>query len=93
MKDNPELSRRTLLGQCLSGVAIVGAMTVPAHALNRMSKVASRYQNRPNGDERCGRCRYFQAPGSCEIVPGHISPRGWCRWFRARREATGTMEY
>lgn len=84
MKDNPELSRRRLLGQCLSGVALVGAAAVPAQALNRMSKTASDYQNHPNGDERCGGCRHFQAPASCEIVPGHISPKGWCKWFSAR---------
>ena len=85
MKGNPELSRRTLLGQCLSGAAIVGTMTVPAEALNRMNKAASDYQNHPNGDERCGRCKYFQAPNSCEVVPRNISPRGWCKWFRAPR--------
>lgn len=83
MKDKSELSRRTLLGGCLSGAAIMGTMTVPAQALNRMSKAASKYQNHPNGDQRCAGCRHFQPPGSCEVVPGRISPRGWCKWFRA----------
>jgi hypothetical protein len=81
MKDR-SLSRRRLLGQCLSGAAIMGTVTVPAEALNRMSKAASRYQNHPNGDKRCGGCRHFQAPNSCEVVPGNISPNGWCKWYR-----------
>lgn len=85
MKDKSELSRRTLLGGCLSGAAIMGTMTVPAQALNRMSKAASKYQNHPNGDQRCAGCRHFQPPGSCEVVPGRISPRGWCKWFRPGR--------
>ena len=83
MKDKPELSRRKLLGQCLSGAALMGAAAVPAQALNRMNKTASKYQNHPNGDKRCGLCKHFQPPGSCEIVPGHISPTGWCKWFQA----------
>jgi len=85
MKDDPELSRRRFLGQCLSGAAIAGTSTVPALALNRMNKVASHYQNHPHGEDRCGRCKHFQAPSSCEIVPGNISPNGWCHWFSARR--------
>jgi hypothetical protein len=88
MKD-VSLSRRTLLGQCISGVAIVGTMTVPAEALNRMNKTASKYQNHPKGDQRCAGCRHFQPPHSCEVVPGNISPGGWCKWFSARH--TGSM--
>lgn len=87
MKEKTELSRRILLGQCLSGAVMIGAMTAPALALNRMNKTASRYQNHPNGDKRCAGCKHFQAPHSCEVVPGNISPSGWCKWFRARSGA------
>jgi hypothetical protein len=90
MKDT-SVSRRALLGQCISGAAIVGTMTVPAEALNRMNKTASKYQNHPKGDEHCGGCRHFQPPHSCEVVPGHISPSGWCKWFSARH--AGSMGY
>ena len=93
MKDDPEVSRRRFLGQCLSGVAIVGTSTIPAQALNRMNKVASHYHNRPNGEERCAGCKHFQAPRSCEIVPGNISPHGWCKWFSAKRQGSMGMGY
>jgi hypothetical protein len=83
MKDKSELSRRTLLGGCLSGAALAGTMTVPADAaVNRFTKMASRYQNHPNGEAHCALCMHFQRPGSCEVVMGHISPGGWCKWFR-----------
>ncbi len=84
MKDKRDLSRRRLLGQCLTGAALVGTGALPAEAaVNRFIKTASRYQNQPNGDQRCALCIHFQPPGSCEVVLGHISPHGWCKWFRA----------
>jgi hypothetical protein len=93
MKDDSELSRRNFLGRCLTGATIAGASAVPAQALNRMSKAASDYQSQPNGNERCGGCTHFQPPGSCEIVPGNISPKGWCKWFRAHRNGSDGMAY
>lgn len=92
MKNKAELSRRTLLGRCLSSAALVGLMTLPAQAINRFTKIASRYQSRPNGGLRCAGCVHFRPPGSCEVVTGHISPRGWCKWFRARHGG-GAMGY
>jgi hypothetical protein len=83
MKDEPELSRRTLFRRLLSSAAVVWAMTLPTQAaVNRFTKAASRYQTHPHGDARCAACRHFQSPGSCEVVMGHISPHGWCKWFR-----------
>lgn len=83
MKYKPEVSRRTLLGRCLSSAAaLVGLMTLPAQAINHFTKAASRYQNHPNADRRCAGCVHFKAPGSCEVVLGHISPHGWCKWWR-----------
>lgn len=48
----------------------------------KVSKAAARYQDRPRGQQRCGRCAHFQAPNSCEIVAGRISPNGWSRFFK-----------
>lgn len=93
MKDDSELSRRKFLGRCLTGAAIAGTSAIPAQALNRMSKAASDYQTHPNGNQRCGGCRHFQPPDSCEVVPGNISSSGWCKWFRAQRKGSGGMGY
>jgi hypothetical protein len=46
-------------------------------------KDVARYQDRPNRDQRCGRCMHFLPPDNCEIVTGRISPQGWCRYFEA----------
>jgi hypothetical protein len=46
-------------------------------------KAVARYQDRPNGRQRCGRCMHFLEPDGCEIVTGRISPQGWCRYFEA----------
>lgn len=83
MKDKPGASRRSFLRRWVSGAALFGLMTIPARAaINRFTKMASHYQSHPNGDARCGACRHFQPPGSCEVVMGHINPHGWCKWFR-----------
>ena len=29
-------------------------------------------------DYKCRKCRFWQGPGSCQVVEGEISPRGWC---------------
>ena len=47
----------------------------------KVSKAAARYQDRPRGQQRCGRCAHFLAPNSCEVVAGRISPNGWSRFF------------
>jgi hypothetical protein len=46
------------------------------------SKAVARYQDSPNGNQRCGRCTHFRKPNGCEIVNGSISPNGWCRHFK-----------
>lgn len=39
------------------------------------------------GPERCGMCRHFAAPQSCEIVEGVISPDGVCMAFEPLMDA------
>jgi hypothetical protein len=33
------------------------------------------------GGKNCGTCRQFQAPSSCSVVDGTISPNGYCRLY------------
>lgn len=33
----------------------------------------------------CGNCTMFRPPHSCTAVGGTISPRGWCRFYNARK--------
>jgi hypothetical protein len=56
---------------------------VPRVAM-RQTKAQAHYQWRPHGRQHCALCVHFRGPHGCEIVRGYISPRGWCRNFRAR---------
>lgn len=66
--------------------AAASALALPfaGCALLKASKSEAKYQPYPNGDERCGDCRYFVASfNACSQVQGHIEPDGWCRFWKA----------
>ena len=80
-------SRRAVL---LRGVAYaVGsvALTVPASRVYAakfpQSSPAVAYQDSPKDGRQCDGCSLFQAPSSCQVVDGSISPTGWCKlWVK-----------
>jgi hypothetical protein len=46
---------------------------------NKMSQEQARYQDKPNGNQRCGSCaNFFAESGTCRIIEGQISPESWC---------------
>ncbi len=52
----------------------------PDNEAGKMSQEQAEYQDHPEGDERCGNCRFFVAEdNTCEVVAGEISPDGWCK--------------
>lgn len=82
MHDNMRFSRRLLLRRAalLAGAALT-ASVVPseqASAQQKASKEAMKYQDRPNGDQRCSNCMQFVPPASCKVVDGTINPNGYC---------------
>jgi hypothetical protein len=82
MNENQKLSRRTLLARTvmLAGAALATSV-VPsrqASAQQKASKEAMKYQDKPNGDQRCSNCLQFVAPSSCKVVDGTINPNGYC---------------
>ena len=80
MDEKPKLSRRSLLrGAVLlaSGSLAAGVIKVtPAYA-QKMSKAEAKYQDTPKDGQKCATCVYFQAPSSCGVVEGSVSPEGW----------------
>jgi hypothetical protein len=82
MNENQKLSRRTLLTQTalLAGAAFTASVvpTKPAFAQQKATKEAMKYQDKPNGDQRCSNCLQFVAPSSCKVVDGTINPNGYC---------------
>jgi hypothetical protein len=82
MDTHARSSRRSLLMQtALLAAAAMTAGIVPsrqASAQQKASKEAMKYQDKPNGDERCSNCMQFVPPASCKVVGGVINPNGYC---------------
>ena len=80
---HPTASRRTILLQgiaCAAGVAAsVGPSTQASAA--KMAQAAAGYQGSPKEIQQCDNCSQFQAPNSCQLVDGTISPSGWCKFY------------
>ncbi len=79
-------SRRGLVGGCVltvGGVALLGTagLAGSASASSKMAQSAVSYQQTPKGKSRCDACTQWQAPSSCKVVNGVISPTGWCTIF------------
>ena len=80
-----KISRRTLLkGAAVAmGLALASTLTGKARAA-KSTKAAMKYQDKPNGDQKCSNCKFFVAgktptsDGTCQVVEGSISPQGWC---------------
>ncbi len=84
-----EISRRTLLTVAVAatGFALMSAFASCSHPekqTGKLSKASVNYQDKPNGDQRCVNCKFFMpgntptANGTCQLVEGSISPKGWC---------------
>ncbi len=77
------LSRRHILVRgvaCAAGAAaLLGHATHAQAAKMPQSSPAVAYQDTPKGTQQCDGCILFQAPGSCQMVDGTISPSGWCK--------------
>ncbi len=83
------VSRRTLFGRIVTmvaGAAAYGAVGRAA-AQKKVSKLEAKYQDHPNGQQRCEICLNFLAPDRCRIVEGRISKTGWCQFFAAKENA------
>jgi hypothetical protein len=51
----------------------------PAPAKARKQDV--QYQDHPMDIRMCATCSLFEAPKSCKVVEGDVSPKGWCALF------------
>ncbi|MEJ2695735.1 MAG: high-potential iron-sulfur protein [Candidatus Sulfobium sp.] len=85
------ISRRTLLKAVAvaAGVSLASTFTVTACSA-KATKAAMEYQDKPQGDEQCSKCKFFipggtpKAKGTCQVVQGLISPHGWCTAFTGK---------
>ncbi len=90
MSDNEKgcegFSRRSVLTgtAVVLGLAASGAAASRASAQQKIKQADAKYQDHPNGTQKCDGCVQFQAPNACKIVDGTISPDGWCQFFGAK---------
>ena len=80
MPAHSKISRRDVLRQALllGGAACAGAFAAHNDHAQKASKAAMKYQDKPNGDQKCSNCMQFEPPGSCKVVEGAVSPNGYC---------------
>lgn len=90
-----EQKRRLSRREALSGLVVLPALAGffaagGAIAEAKGSKTQFKYQSQPKGNQQCSKCRFFHAGktanamGTCDIVAGGISPKGWCTAFAAK---------
>ncbi len=77
------LSRRTIVlfgSACAAGsISFFGRVREARAAKYPQTSPVVLYQPTPKDGHQCDGCTLFQAPESCQIVDGTISPTGWCK--------------
>ncbi len=91
MNHSSKLTRGQFVGAAVVLPALAGllaASTAPAAA--KGSQAQFKYQSTPSGSKQCSNCTFFiagktaTANGSCKIVDGTISPKGYCIAYSAK---------
>lgn len=88
-------SRRDLCRQSavLAGGAVAAGLLLKSRAFAQSQKApqsAVQYQGHPKGQDECDHCTHFipgktsSAGGTCQVVEGTISPKGWCVMFASK---------
>jgi hypothetical protein len=89
MKDSSKgLTRKEFVGSAVVLPALAGLLAVAtgssASAAAKGSQAQFKYQNTPKDGKQCSGCTFYipgktaTANGSCKIVEGTISPKGYC---------------
>jgi hypothetical protein len=64
--------------------------TVAKPAQEKFTPEAVHYQPTPKDGQkygaRCVTCMHFEAPSTCKIVSGVVSPQGWCTAYALLHE-------
>jgi hypothetical protein len=89
MDDRTKVSRRVFFrGAATIAGAALAAGVIPIRAAQAQQKLAKdimKYQGTPKDGQKCDDCQYFQAPKSCSLVAGDISPQGWCTAYNKKK--------
>jgi hypothetical protein len=76
------VTKRKFLKLTVSGgactIALAGCATL---GLPKIAKASAGYDEHPRGQNHCHDCAHFDAPNSCTVVDGLISPLAVCNYF------------
>lgn len=89
-------SRRSIMKQALVAAGVIATGTIfttplVKAAAKKASKAEMMYMDKPHGKDQCDGCIHYvpgpkpTANGTCKIVQGSISPRGWCVAFTPKK--------
>jgi len=94
MSNTRAISRRSFIGSAalLAGAAATSGLIVSprARAQQKVPQASVKYQDKPNGNQKCSTCLQFvpgsspTANGTCKVVDGAISPNGYCTIWVAK---------
>lgn len=87
MNAGRSIPRRRAIAWSVSALLIPLPPAARSAAQQRLSKTVAKYQDQPNGQQRCGICLQFDPPDRCRLVDGQISQHGWCQFFAAKDNA------
>lgn len=68
-------------------IGALAALRAEAEAAATVDQKAAAYQGTPKNGQQCSTCTLFipgktaTANGTCKIVKGTISPKGWCKFY------------
>lgn len=87
IRHRDEMTRRQTMR---AGLAVVGGMAAAsAKAQEKIAQAQVQYQATPKDGNKCSTCVNFEAPASCKIVAGSISPNGWCIAYAPKEDTKG----
>ena len=82
------ISRRAMIRNAAltaGGAAILGTTAIVTRNAEaqaaKTSQKAVGYQDTPHAAQQCDNCKQFEAPSSCKVVAGDVSPTGWCKVY------------
>ncbi len=88
MNDDKNLSRSEMIEKLMVAPIAIGAfaaLCAEADAAASIDQKTAGYVPHPVGGKQCSGCVQFQAPSSCKLVKGKISPKGYCKFFSAKK--------
>lgn len=87
-RSDRSVSRRDFINiAALGGGAVMatGLISPVSAAPKKFSQQQAHYQPIPKSGQRCQNCGLWQAPTSCQVVEGQVSPAGWCILYQTKR--------